>query len=133
MKTKLNEKNQKKIFLIFLLIAISVTFCVAQGITNNTNNSGITNGLSALKKVFGTLYYIFFSTYTLIIAAVALVWIGVKMYKNRNEPIFDTLIKWMFATILIGGASGIVQMFYTPSFVDTTLTDGTTYILNGIK
>lgn len=90
-------------------------------------DSSTPSGLSALKTIFGTIYWFFSSTYMLVICSVGLVWVGIKWITNRGEP---TVVKDLGpkagALILIGGASAVCNLFFKPSgnFEVNALTDG---------
>lgn len=120
--------KHKKLLMVLAVMLLTVTMVFAD------SKSGI-EGLSMIKKVFGTIYWFFCSTYMKVICVVALIFIGVKMYSNRGQSeATKTLIYWLIATILIGGGSAICGLFFEPdsAFKIEALTNGS-YILEDLK
>lgn len=115
LKTAKKEINKKAF--AFTLLSVTLTNCFAALSTSEA--------LGNLKKVFGTVYAFFASTYTLVICTVGLIWVGIKWITNRGEPtILKDLGPKVGAFLLIGGASGFCQLFFKPDKEVTSVTSG---------
>lgn len=122
--------TNKKTIMYFVMMLVFLVSASAQ-------NQGQTTiqGFSMIKKVFGTAYWFFCSTYMKVICGCFIVWIGIKMYGARGQQeAMKTLIWWLVGTILVGGGSTICGLFFEPSgnFAINSLTDGT-YIFEELK
>lgn len=122
--------TNKKTIMYFVMMLVFLVSASAQ-------NQGQTTiqGFSMIKKVFGTAYWFFCSTYMKVICGCVIVWIGIKMYGARGQQeAMKTLIWWLVGTILVGGGSTICGLFFEPSgnFAINSLTDGT-YIFEELK
>lgn len=116
--------NKKKLLCFLLMVFVLVLDTYADA-------SGTNQAFTSLKKVFGTIYAFFTSTYMLVICTIGLIVIGVGMIMNRGEPVvLKKLIPWLCAVILIGSASAICSLFFNPSTTINGITDGT-YVLDG--
>lgn len=111
-------KNNKKFWICVLLMVLCCASTFAAG-----------NGaLEQVKKVFGTIYWFFSSTYMVVICTIGLVIIGIQMITNRGEPVvMKKLVPWAFAVLIVGSASFICNLFFKPSgkFSVENITDGT--------
>lgn len=111
----------------FLVCMLMCTFVLTAGCFADTSAA-----FTSLKKVFGTIYAFFTSTYMLVICTVGLILIGVGMIANRGEPVvMKKLVPWLVATILVGSASAICGLFFSPETEIDGLTDGSSYVLDG--
>lgn len=126
----------KKIICLLLIGMCCMSFITAQSnstTTTTTSGSGGTiDAFSSLKKVFGTIYAFFTSTYMLVICTIGIIIIGIQMITNKGEPVvMKKLVPWMAAVIIIGSASAITGLFFKPTTEIQNLTDGKTHVLQG--
>lgn len=134
MTYQINKNTAKKIVMFLIIAAVFV--CSVSADTSTATGTTAAGAMNSLKKVFGTIYAFFASTYMLVICTAGLVVIGIQMITNRGEPVvMKKLVPTFFAIILIGGASGFCQLFFKPTgnFEITGLTDGSSYVLDGWK
>lgn len=126
--------TNKKTIMYFVMMLVVLVVASAQQNKGQVNQTTI-QGFSMIKKVFGTAYWFFCSTYMKVICGCCIVWIGVKMYGARGQQeAMKTLIWWLVGTILIGGGSTICGLFFEPSgnFAIQSLTSGE-YIFEELK
>ena len=125
----------KKIICLLLIGMCCMSFITAQTSTTTTTTSGsggTIDAFSSLKKVFGTIYAFFTSTYMLVICTIGIIIIGIQMITNKGEPVvMKKLVPWMAAVIIIGSASAITGLFFKPTTEIQNLTDGKTHVLQG--
>lgn len=120
---KIKAPNKKAI--MFLIVA---TCLVAGAFAQSSSTDATSKALTNLSKVFSTVYQFFASSYTLVICTVGLIWTGIKWITNRGEPtILKDLGPKVGAFILIGGASGFCQLFFTPEKETNKATSGETF------
>ena len=117
----LAKMNKKRMASLVMIGLVCLSGCFADS----------SEAFDSLKMVFGTVYAFFTSTYMFIICTIGLIIIGVQMITNRGEPVvMKKLVPWLCATILIGSASAICKLFFSPDTDVAGLTDGT-YLLDG--
>ena len=116
-----NKTKSWKQLISFLLIAF---------IFISPTNAG---AFTQLTKVFSTVYNFFCSTYMLVICTVALIVIGIEIMTHRGEPFIQKkLIPWLVAVFIIGTASAIVKLFFTPSYDISDVTSSAN-VIDGLK
>ena len=126
MKNYLKTMDKKKIICLLLVLLVTVVSIYA-----DDGTGGIT-AFNSLKKVFGTIYAFFTSSYILVICTVGIIIIGVQMITNKGEPVvMKKLVPWLAACVIIGSAAAITQLFFKPTTEIQNLTDGKTWVLDG--